>query len=106
MAQLRVTEKFYEKTRSPQEIKEGIFIVTKQALAFFPPVGTTFSLEVGEKKVETNIYSLSCTCRGPHKPHYHYFLDIAQIRELLPADSKAILTIFKIAEGRYHLSVN
>jgi hypothetical protein len=64
----------YARTISEEEAKEGYFIVVKDMLAFFPIPGTEFELEHGASWRTAKVESHLCECRGPEKPHEHYFV--------------------------------
>ncbi len=60
----------YERKLSSEEAGEGYIMVLKDRLAFFPAIGETFQLGGVSAKVEAR----HCECRGPEKPHEHYFI--------------------------------
>ena len=60
----------YERKISSEEASEGYIMVLKDRLGFFPPVGQDFSLSGAPARVESRY----CECRGPEKPHDHYFI--------------------------------
>jgi hypothetical protein len=64
----------YLRRISREEAETGRFMVLKSALAFFPTVGETFVVSDGETVRETAVEAVPCTCRGPEKPHEHYFV--------------------------------
>ncbi len=60
----------YERKISAEEAAESYVMILKDRLDFFPPIGETFQLDGAPAKVE----SRHCECRGPEKPHEHYFI--------------------------------
>lgn len=64
----------YERTISSEEAKQGYFLVLKNKLTFFPPIGSPFSVKVGAKKKKAVVQSYHCECQGPDEPHEHYFV--------------------------------
>lgn len=60
----------YERKISSEEAAEGYVMVLKDRLEFFPAVGAPFQLSGAPAKVEAR----HCECRGPEKPHDHYFI--------------------------------
>ncbi len=67
-------EEIYERKISSEESKEGYFLVLKNKLPFFPPIGTPFSVKIGDKGKKAVVESYHCKCRGPEEPHEHYFV--------------------------------
>lgn len=66
----------YERTLSDDEIREERIMVSKEALKFFPKPFHKFNLRIGDQSVEAAVVSISCKCRGPEKPHEHYWLPV------------------------------
>ena len=66
--------KAYERRASSTEAREGRIMVLKSALAFFPAVGTQFELSDGATVRATCVGAEPCTCRGPDRPHEHYWI--------------------------------
>lgn len=60
----------YERRISSEEAAEGYVMVLKDRLNYFPPVGDSFALNGAPARVEAR----HCECRGPEKPHEHYFI--------------------------------
>ncbi|MFN8617797.1 MAG: hypothetical protein U0837_11910 [Dehalococcoidia bacterium] len=60
----------YDRKISSEEAAEGYIMVLKDRLKFFPPAGEPFSLDGAPASVEAR----HCECRGPEKPHDHYFI--------------------------------
>ena len=65
---------FYERKISSEEAREGYIFVEKSSLAFFPPVGQAFDLADGGGTTQATVEARDCECRGPEKPHQHYFI--------------------------------
>ncbi len=64
----------YERKISSEEAAQGYFLVLKNKLSFFPPIGSPFSVKVGAKKKKAVVESYHCECQGPDEPHDHYFV--------------------------------
>jgi len=64
----------YQRKISSEEAREGYILVEKARLSFFPPVGATFELADGDSSRRARVESYHCECRGPDKPHEHYFI--------------------------------
>ena len=64
----------YERRISAEEAVEGYVFVLKDRLAFFPPINEPFELLDGETRSKATVEARDCTCRGPGKPHQHYFI--------------------------------
>jgi hypothetical protein len=66
----------YARRVSAEEARSGFLLVEKAKLPFFPPEGEPFLLDGGEARVE----SYACVCRGPARPHRHWFLRLGGLR--------------------------
>jgi hypothetical protein len=64
----------YERKVSSEEAREGYLLVEKSRLGLFPPVGTPFVLATPTGDRLATLEARDCTCRGPEKPHRHYFV--------------------------------
>jgi hypothetical protein len=83
----------YRRVVSAEEAREGYVLVEKARLRSFPPEGEAFRLEGRETTVE----SYGCACRGPERPHRHWFL---RLGGLTPG---AVVEIVREADGAYAL---
>ncbi|MFN8507963.1 MAG: hypothetical protein U0547_10410 [Dehalococcoidia bacterium] len=66
----------YERKASREEADRGALFILKTALPYFPPPGTPFALETRAGVREAAIESEHCLCRGPEKPHEHWWLPL------------------------------
>lgn len=66
----------YSRRVSTEESREGYLLVEKARLAFFPPPGTPFELVLHPDTHAAAVESYACQCRGPQKPHEHYFVRV------------------------------
>lgn len=64
----------YERKISSEEAREGYILVEKAALGFFPPIGQAFELAGDGGAASAKVEARDCECRGPEKPHQHYFI--------------------------------
>jgi hypothetical protein len=64
----------YSRKVSSQEAREGYFLVLKNKLQLFPPLGKKFDLVQNDAVGKARVESYRCTCRGPDLPHEHYFI--------------------------------
>lgn len=64
----------YERRLSGTEAREGRIMVLKSALGCFPPVGEAFELGGLGRTTRVAVEAEPCVCRGPEKPHEHYFI--------------------------------
>jgi hypothetical protein len=83
----------YRRVVSAEEAREGYVLVEKARLSLFPPEGEAFPLEGRETTVE----SYGCTCRGPERPHRHWFL---RLDGLTPG---GVVEIVRETNGSYGL---
>lgn len=63
----------YQRPVSEEEAREGYVLVLKDALGFFPALGRPFEIRQGGIIKSSSLEARSCQCRGPEKPHDHYF---------------------------------
>ncbi len=64
----------YSRKVSKSEADNNFIFVLKNKLSFFPPIGEYFILQEGEISCKVRVESYPCTCRGPERPHEHYFI--------------------------------
>jgi len=95
----------YTRRLSVTEIKAGFIMILKGSLKLFPPPGEKFTLHVKRKEFQVRIHKVSCKCRGPDKPHFHWYLDASEFINLIPSKAKTEVTLFKVKEGVYQLEV-
>lgn len=74
----------YDRKISSEEAREGYVLVDKSRLSFFPRVGQQFQLKFGATQRAAAVEARACACRGPEKPHEHYFIRV----EGLPKGSR------------------
>jgi len=67
-------EKFYSRKISSKESEKGFIFILKNQLNYFPDLNDHFILTNGELSKTVSIKSYPCTCRGPDKPHEHYYI--------------------------------
>jgi hypothetical protein len=67
-------EKVFKRKLSTEEAAEGYILIPKSDLGFFPPTNKIFTLVDEGKHRRAKVQSYHCECRGPEKPHEHYFL--------------------------------
>jgi hypothetical protein len=89
----------YSRKISSKEAKENFIFILKNKLSFFPPIGNTFKLATDELSREVMVESYPCTCRGPERPHEHYFIHW----EGLEAGDKIEIT--KDSQNKYNLQI-
>ena len=94
----------YSRRISAKESKEGFIFILKNKLSFFPPLGYVFELSADNLSMEVNVESYPCTCRGPERPHEHYFIhweglkisDKIEITKISSSEDKYSLRIYKL----------
>ena len=67
-------KKSYSRKISSKEAKNGFILVLKDKLSFFPPLGEVFTLKFEGLTCNVQLEAYPCVCRGPDKPHEHYFI--------------------------------
>ncbi|UTB33776.1 MAG: hypothetical protein NKF70_06115 [Methanobacterium sp. ERen5] len=80
----------YSRKISKKEADNGFIFILKSKLSYFPK--SSFTLSDGDITEVREIKSYSCTCRGPDKPHNHYYiswdnLEVGNIIEIRKNDS-------------------
>ena len=68
------TKRVYSRKISSKEADNDFIFILKNKLSIFPELGEKFELEDDNlsKKIKVEYYP--CTCRGPDRPHKHYFI--------------------------------
>jgi len=64
----------YSRKISQTEAQNGFILVLKNKLSLFPSIGNKFKLVTDNSTKEVGLESYPCTCRGPERPHEHYFI--------------------------------
>ena len=68
------TENNYSRKISSKEAANDFIFILKNKLSFFPALKEKFELEDDNITKKVEIESYPCICRGPAKPHKHYFI--------------------------------
>ena len=89
----------YRRKISSEEAETGRFMVLKSALGFFPAVGEEFEVTDGSTTRSTRVDAVPCTCRGPEKPHDHYWVAWPGLRK------RSRIELTPTGEGAYMLRV-
>lgn len=89
----------YSRKISKKEAENDFIFILKGQLSFFPELGTIFELEESNLSREVKVESYHCTCRGPEKPHEHYFI----FWEGLEAGDE--VEIIKSSDNEYNLNI-
>lgn len=72
--------KAYERKVSKQEAEESYLLIEKAKLGFFPPEGQPFAIRFEGVGLPARVESYSCECRGPERPHRHWFLRLPALK--------------------------
>lgn len=96
-----ITKNIYSRKISATEAKNGFIFILKNKLSVFPPEGNEFKLINDDLNKDVKIESYPCTCRGPERPHEHYFI---RWNGLNAGDKVNIIQIDE--EDRYILQIN
>ncbi len=64
----------YSRKISSKEADNNYIFILKEKLSFFPELGDTFELEDANLNKNVKVEHYQCTCRGPDRPHQHYFI--------------------------------
>lgn len=89
----------YSRKISSKEAYNDFIFILKSKSSFFPELGNIFELANGDISSKVKVESYPCTCRGPERPHEHYFIHW----EGLEAGDK--VEIIKSSEDKYNLKI-
>lgn len=92
--------KIYSRKITSTEAQKGFIFILKNKLSFFPPNGIAFELMNDEVSMEVEVESYPCTCRGPERPHEHYFI------RWMGLESGDKIEITKKSKNKYNLKVH
>jgi hypothetical protein len=95
------TKTIYSRKISSKEAEKGFIFILKNKLSFFPALNDNFILEDGKLSQEVCVDSYPCTCRGPERPHEHYFVRF----EGLEAGDKIEITRSTSNDDKYFLKI-
>ena len=96
------SQNIYSRKISSKEAQEDFIFILKSKLSFFPPLGTNFMLSNENISREVLVESYPCTCRGPDRPHEHYFISW----EGLESGNKVEIIKDSEEEGKYKLQID
>lgn len=68
------SNKSYSRKISKTEAENNFIFILKNKLPFFPPLGEYFMIQENGVSYEVMVESYPCTCRGPERPHEHYYI--------------------------------
>lgn len=89
----------YSRKISKEEANNDFIFILKNKLSYFPELENAFELKGDNLSREVKVESYPCTCRGPERPHEHYFIRW----EGLKAGNK--VEIIKSSDDRYNLKI-
>jgi hypothetical protein len=97
-------KKVYSRRLSLYEAREGYILISKDTLSMFPLPGEPFAAELGKNNLEMKIAAVSCTCRGPDKPHDHFHLNFGKTAPDLKMRRGSVASIHKL-ERCYRIEI-
>ncbi len=65
-----MAKNIYSRKISTKEADNGFIFILKNKISFFPDLNQEFML--GDEEV--CVQSYPCTCRGPERPHKHFYI--------------------------------
>jgi hypothetical protein len=97
-------DKVYSRRISSKEAEKSFIFILKNKRSFFPDLKDNFVLGDAKLSREVWVDSYPCTCRGPDRPHEHYFIpwegleagDKIKITRSSSNDNKYFLKIYKL----------
>jgi hypothetical protein len=72
------------RTVSRKTPMDGRLEITKVGAARLGGIGDGFELAIGDERSAARLGTMECTCRGPERPHVHYFLESPALKQLAP----------------------
>jgi hypothetical protein len=63
---------------------DGRLEITKVGAARLGGLGDGFQVAIGGDQAPARLGTMECTCRGPERPHVHYFLESPMLKQLEP----------------------
>ena len=63
---------------------DGRLEITRVGAARLGGLGDGFELAIGDEHAPARLGTMECTCRGPERPHVHYFLESTALKQLEP----------------------
>lgn len=61
---------------------DGRLEITKVGAARLGGLGDGFEIAIGDEHAPAKLGTMECTCRGPERPHVHYFLESPVLKQL------------------------
>lgn len=72
----------YKRKISAEEAMLGKILITKNMWKRLPQPGTQMRVRFLGKNMPVTIEAIACTCRGPLKPHEHYYIVLPEDTQL------------------------
>ena len=63
---------------------DGRLEITKIGAVRLGGLGDGFEIVIGDDQAPARLGTMECTCRGPERPHVHYFLESTALKQLEP----------------------
>ena len=70
------------RTVSRKTSVDGRLEITRIGAARLGGIGDGFQLAIGDEHAPARLATMECTCRGPERPHVHYFLESPALKQL------------------------
>ncbi len=77
----------YKRKISAEEAMLGKILITKDMWKRLPPPGTKVQVKLHGESIPVSIEAVACTCRGPLKPHEHYYFVLPEETQLYSGQS-------------------
>lgn len=75
---------YTERRRVSEAARTGRLDITKRAAEKIQRIGDAVDIQVGGARGRAKLGTEDCACRGPDRPHVHYFLEGTPIASLRP----------------------
>lgn len=72
----------YKRKISAEEAMLGKILITKNMWKHLPQPGAQMRVRFHGAKLPVTIEAIACTCRGPLKPHEHYYFVLPEDTQL------------------------
>ena len=70
------------RTVSRKTALDGRLEITKIGAVRLGGLGDGFEVAIGDDYAPARLGTMECTCRGPERPHVHYFLESTALKQL------------------------
>ncbi len=96
---MSVSRSTYRHRLSPEDVRKGRILITKDAWKLFPTPGERVALRIGARRFDAEIRAERCMCVPPEHEHYHLLCPALKGQSGFKAN--ALVVIAKDSDGGY-----